>query len=83
MDIVKSLAEYSGGFFLREQNSWTRIPDSDSWKVFKHPVEIWFHEGELTVDAAVQLKGMLKQVPNVTRIRFLGTKIGDAAREQL
>jgi hypothetical protein len=26
---------------------------------------------------------MLKQVPNVTRIRFLGTKIVDAAREQL
>jgi hypothetical protein len=83
LDIVKALAEHSGGFFLRDQNSWTRVQESDSRKVLRQPVEVWFQGGELTKNDAAHLKSVLKRVPKVTGIRFLGTKVTDAAREQL
>ncbi|MBN1910135.1 MAG: hypothetical protein JW818_10380 [Pirellulales bacterium] len=82
-NIVKALAEYSGGFFLRDQTSWTCIRESDSVNVLRHPVEVWFQGGKLTADSAAEIVSILKQVPKVTGIRFLGTEVTDAVRDQL
>ena len=82
-NLVKALGEYSGAFFVRHQSCWSRVQESDAKSALKQPVELWFQGGELSKEAAACLKRVLKRVPKVTTIRFLGTKVTDAAREQL
>ena len=76
-DIITSLAKHGAGIFIRDRNTWSRVEQADGWRIFREPVEVWFQGGNLDESNVLEVCELLKGLPEIKKIRFLGTAISE------